>query len=100
MAKGKGRGQIPLTVLSLLVIVAIVSAAFVLSGGAGSVPIPPLTGAHLDGAIFTTTPDGSIVNENVHYTKKIEVYLDGGPPPNAPVTSAGLPEDLYVFGKR
>ena len=36
------------------------------------------------GAIFTTTPDGSIVNENVHYDFKREVYLDGGPPNNAP----------------
>ena len=31
------------------------------------------------GAIFTTTPDGGIVNENVRYELKREVYLDGGP---------------------
>ena len=49
------------------------------------------------GAIFTTTPDGGIVNENVHYTEKIQVYLDGGPPPNAPAGSAGLDDHLYVF---
>ena len=49
------------------------------------------------GAIFTTTPDGGIVNENVHYAEKIEVYLDGGPPPNAPAKSAGLPAGDYVF---
>jgi hypothetical protein len=53
--------------------------------------------APVSGAIFTTTPDGSIVNENVHYSKKKEVYLDGGPPPNAPQTAAGLPDGLYVF---
>lgn len=49
------------------------------------------------GAIFTTVPDGSIVNENVRYDSKLEVYLDGGPGPNAPSTSAGLDAGLYVF---
>jgi hypothetical protein len=49
------------------------------------------------GAIFTTTPDGGIVNENVHYDLKREVYLDGGPPPNAPKTAAGLDDGWYVF---
>ncbi len=53
--------------------------------------------ARLPGAIFTTTPDGSIVNENVHYNSKLEVYLDGGPPPNAPASAAGLPAGPYVF---
>jgi hypothetical protein len=54
-------------------------------------------GSPLAGAIFTTTWDGSIVNENVRYQDKKEVYLDGGPPPNAPQTAAGLPDGLYVF---
>lgn len=49
------------------------------------------------GAIFTTTPDGTIVNENVRYNQKIEVYLDGGPGPNAPQTAAGLDNGWYVF---
>ena len=49
------------------------------------------------GAIFTTTPDGTIVNENVRYNEKIEVYLDGGPGPNAPQTAAGLDNGMYVF---
>jgi hypothetical protein len=49
------------------------------------------------GAIFTTTPNGSIVNENVRYNQKIDVYLDGGPGPNAPMTAAGLDNGLYVF---
>jgi hypothetical protein len=53
--------------------------------------------APLSGAIFTTTPNGGIVNENVHYNAKIEVYLDGGPGPNAPQTAAGLPDGDYVF---
>lgn len=49
------------------------------------------------GAIFTTTPDGGIVNENVHYEGRQEVYLDGGPPPNAPAKAAGLDEGFHVF---
>jgi hypothetical protein len=49
------------------------------------------------GAIFTTTPDGGMVNENVRYEGKHYVYLDGGPPPNAPAMAAGLDEGLYVF---
>jgi hypothetical protein len=53
--------------------------------------------APLSGAIFTTTPNGGIVNENVHYNAKIEVYLDGGPGPNAPQTAAGLPDGAYYF---
>lgn len=53
--------------------------------------------APLAGAIFTTRPDGAIVNENVRYEKKIEVYLDGGPGPNAPQTAAGLPDGSYYF---
>lgn len=51
----------------------------------------------LSGAIFTTTVDGTIVNENVHYDTKEDVYLDGGPGPNAPSTAAGLPEGDYYF---
>jgi hypothetical protein len=54
-------------------------------------------GSPLSGAIFTTTPSGAIVNENVHYQDKKEVYLDGGPPPHAPPTAAGLPNGRYVF---
>ena len=58
---------------------------------------PRTEAAPLHGAIFTTTPDGGIVNENVRYEQKIEVYLDGGPPQNAPQTAAGLPDGDYVF---
>ncbi|AXT70514.1 hypothetical protein [Vibrio sp. dhg] len=53
--------------------------------------------ARLDGAIFTTTPLGDIVNENVRYQSKEEVFLDGGPGPQAPRTAAALPEGLYYF---
>ncbi len=37
------------------------------------------------------------MNENVHYKSKKDVYLDGGPGPNAPSTAAGLPEGKYYF---
>jgi hypothetical protein len=53
--------------------------------------------APLSGAVFTTTADGEIVNENVHYDSKIDVYLDGGPGPHAPKTAAGLPDGNYYF---
>jgi hypothetical protein len=62
-----------------------IAQAVVLPSGGGS------------GAIFTTTPDGSIVNENVRYEGRQEVYLDGGPKQNAPSTAAGLDEGFYVF---
>jgi hypothetical protein len=51
----------------------------------------------LPGAIFTTTADGSIVNANVQYQSKCDVYLDGGPGPNAPIGAAGLPTGDYYF---
>ncbi|MHC4939770.1 MAG: SdrD B-like domain-containing protein [Planctomycetota bacterium] len=60
--------------------------------GTISLAAPPLSGA-----IFTTTVDGDVVNENVRYQKKEDVYLDGGPGPNAPSTAAGLPEGDYYF---
>jgi hypothetical protein len=52
--------------------------------------------AQVKGAIFTTNADGSFVNANV-YEFKEEVYLNGGPRPNAPCTAAGLPDGDYVF---
>ena len=54
-------------------------------------------GGPIHGAIFTTTPLGDVVNENVRYSDKREVYLDGGPPGHAPITAAGLPDGLFVF---
>ena len=53
--------------------------------------------ANLSGAIFTTTVAGSVVNENTHYEAKTDVYLDGGPGPNAPASAAGLPEGDYYY---
>src|SRR5713226_1572826 len=52
--------------------------------------------AQLSGAIFTTNSNGSEVNGNI-YPSKDAVYLDGGPPPGAPQTAAGLPNGTYVF---
>src|SRR5215218_7075925 len=69
-----------------------------LSPGAASLAVADAyAGGPIHGAIFTTTPNGGIVNENVRYTDKREVYLDGGPPGQAPITAAGLPNGLYVF---
>lgn len=48
------------------------------------------------GAIFTTVEDGSFVNANI-YQNKNDVYLDGGPPLNAPSTAAGLDPGNYYF---
>lgn len=50
----------------------------------------------LSGAIFTTNADGTRVNQNI-YQAKCDVYLDGGPGPNAPATAAGLPDGDYYF---
>src|SRR5687767_8667978 len=52
--------------------------------------------APLTGAIFTTLADGTYVNANI-YTAKEDVYLNGGPQPNAPCTAAGLPDGQYYF---
>jgi hypothetical protein len=54
------------------------------------------THAQLSGAIFTTLVDGTRVNANI-YPSKEDVYLDGGPGPNAPSKAAGLPPGDYYF---
>jgi hypothetical protein len=50
----------------------------------------------LSGAIFTTDANSTFVNGNV-YDFKEDVYLNGGPRPNAPCTAAGLPDGDYYF---
>lgn len=52
--------------------------------------------AQLSGAIFTTDSTGSTVNGNI-YSNKDDVYLNGGPQPNAPCTASGLPDGDYYF---
>jgi len=83
----------PRLLFPLLVVAALLAllAGLALRGAENSSAASP------SGAIFTTTPEGSIVNENVHYDDKRDVYLDGGPPPNAPKTAAGLDDGYYVF---
>ena len=56
----------------------------------------PLSAGPMPGAIFTTVFDGSRVNANI-YDSKDDVYLDGGPGPNAPISAAGLDEGYYYF---
>ena len=53
-------------------------------------------GGGVRGAIFTTTVDGTVVNEN-HYAAKSDVYLDGGPGMNAPSKAAALAAGDYYF---
>ena len=59
--------------------------------------LPALAAPPLSGAIFTTTVNGDVVNGNTKYELKCDVYLDGGPGPNAPQTAAGLPDGDYFF---
>jgi hypothetical protein len=50
----------------------------------------------VSGAIFTSDVTGTQVNQNL-YDDKCDVYLNGGPPPNAPCSSGGLPDGCYYF---
>ena len=50
----------------------------------------------LTGAIFTTDCKGNLVNGNV-YLHKEDVYISGGPGPQAPSGAAALPEGDYYF---
>jgi cysteine-rich repeat protein len=52
--------------------------------------------ASVDGAIYTSLFDGSRVNANI-YQLKADVYLDGGPGPNAPSSAGALPAGDYCF---
>jgi hypothetical protein len=52
--------------------------------------------AQLSGAIFTSDGFGVLVDGNV-YDSKDDVYLNGGPPPKAPCSAAGLPDGDYYF---
>jgi cysteine-rich repeat protein len=52
--------------------------------------------ASVDGAIYTSTVTGARVNANIYQLKE-DVYLDGGPGPNAPAGSGALPDGNYCF---
>lgn len=60
------------------------------------VTAPAESAPPLPGAIFTTLADGTRVNANI-FEEKCDVYLDGGPGPNAPADAAGLPDGDYFF---
>jgi hypothetical protein len=70
------------------------------SGGLAALALCFTSGAAIaapvTGAIFTTIIDGTAVNHNI-YGFKEDVYLNGGPQPNAPCTAAGLPDGDYHF---
>jgi hypothetical protein len=66
-----------------------VAAGLTVSSAAVSAQAPP-------GAVFTTVADGTQVNANV-FEYGWDVYLDGGPGPNAPADAAALPAGDYVF---
>lgn len=50
----------------------------------------------VSGAIFTTDETGLLVDGNI-YADGMDVYLSGGPGPNAPPDAAGLPDGEYYF---
>ena len=56
----------------------------------------PARAQKVTGAIFTTNANSEYVNGNV-YDSGGNVYLNGGPRPNAPCTAAGLPDGDYYF---
>ncbi len=55
----------------------------------------PASAAAIHGALFTTDVAGA-VNVN-QYELKTDVYLSGGPGPNAPCTAADLDDGIYVY---
>ena len=55
----------------------------------------PACAAAIHGALFTTDASAN-VNVN-QYPTKADVYLSGGPGPNAPCTAAGMDDGVYVY---
>jgi hypothetical protein len=72
----------------------ITALALLMAGVLDAAPAPSAKG--VPGAIFTTNFSGTVVNGN-QYSSKCDVYLDGGPGPNAPASAAGLPDGEYYF---
>ncbi|MGD0765779.1 MAG: hypothetical protein ABR978_05675 [Dehalococcoidia bacterium] len=71
------------------IVVLVVVAGLILSSAAAFARAP-------SGAVFTTTGDGTEVNANI-FQYQWDVFLDGGPGPNAPADAAALPAGDYVF---
>ncbi|MCH7541382.1 hypothetical protein IH981_01225, partial [Patescibacteria group bacterium] len=63
--------------------------------GIGTLQLGSAAAHPLSGAIFTTLPDGSAVNENVGYTDKCQVALNGGP---QGLSAHHLPDGIYDVG--
>jgi hypothetical protein len=78
---------------SLLLVAA---AVFALATAVFSTAVMAAQSAPVTGAIFTTDQNSTFVNGNV-YDTATDVYLNGGPRPNAPCTAAGLPNGDYYF---
>ena len=78
---------------SLLLVAA---AVFALATAVFSTVVMAAQSAPVTGAIFTTDQNSTFVNGNV-YDTATDVYLNGGPRPNAPCTAAGLPNGDYYF---
>lgn len=57
---------------------------------------PHVQAEAISGAIYTSVVDGSTVNANL-YQHKADVYLNGGPPLNAPCSAGGLDDADYFF---
>ena len=78
---------------SLLLVAATV---FALATAVFSTTVMAAQSAPVTGAIFTTDENSNFVNANIYETA-MDVYLNGGPRPNAPCTAAGLPNGDYYF---
>ena len=78
---------------SLLLVAATV---FALVTAVFSTTVMAAQSAPVTGAIFTTDENSNFVNANIYETA-MDVYLNGGPRPNAPCTAAGLPNGNYYF---
>src|SRR5882672_7116140 len=74
----------------------IAGAVLVLAAFAAFIPAAIGAGSAPSGALFTTNENGTRVNQNI-YDDKRDVYIDGGPGPNAPQTAAGLDDGNYYF---
>jgi len=70
-------------------------AVAVLALAAGCLFGGTVSAAAIHGALFTTDVNGT-TNVNI-YDAKEDVYLSGGPGPNAPCTAADLDDGVYVF---
>src|SRR5215831_19482197 len=74
----------------------VAATVFALATAVFSTTVMAAQSAPVTGAIFTTDENSNFVNANIYETA-MDVYLNGGPRPNAPCTAAGLPNGDYYF---